>query len=91
MPRSSALTGTVSTRAAVPGGGIAALTLEDIPSRFLRIMEHFIEAGDDCDVPADKMTGLLKEIVALAKRLRPSSFVGSGTPLLRIPKACHSS
>jgi hypothetical protein len=44
-------------------------------------MEHFIDAGDDIDVPADKMTGLLKEVVGLAKRLRPSSSVGSARPL----------
>jgi hypothetical protein len=40
-----------------------------------------IETGDDFDVPPDKMTGLLKEVVGLAKRLRPSSFVGSAAPL----------
>lgn len=39
-----------------------------IPSRFLQIMEKFIEAGEEFDDPADEMSALLKEVVELAKK-----------------------
>ncbi len=47
-----------------------ASDLEDtkIPSRCLRIMEHFINAGEEFGNPAGEMTALLKEVVELAKR-----------------------
>ncbi|HEV2484887.1 MAG TPA: hypothetical protein VGT08_05090 [Terracidiphilus sp.] len=39
-----------------------------IPSRFLAIMEKFIDAGEKFDDPADQMSDLMKEVVELAKK-----------------------
>ena len=40
----------------------------DIPQRFLAIMDHFRETGQDFDRPADEASKLLTELIAIAKK-----------------------
>jgi hypothetical protein len=40
----------------------------NIGDRFLKIMDQLRESGEDFDKPADEMTKLLKEVVAMARK-----------------------